>query len=263
MGLGREYIEELWRYRELLYFFAWREIKLRYRQATLGAAWAVIQPLVSMILFTLIFGKVARMPSNGIPYPIFSYCALVPWTYFSTVLNTASTSLTINSSLVEKIYFPRMYLPAGTALAGVLDFFVGSLLLVVLMFYYHVRASWALIFSPLVVLMMVLLTVGVSMTVAALNVRYRDVKHAMPFLIQMGLFASPIIYPVTMIPERFRPFLAFNPFSGIVEAFRACVFPGLPVDFKLIATSMVVVVLIFLASIYYFRRAEKSFADVI
>jgi lipopolysaccharide transport system permease protein len=263
LTMGREYIKELWRYRELLYFFAWREIKLRYRQAAFGAAWAVIQPVFGMILFTLIFGRMARMPSDGIPYPIFCYCALVPWTYFSSVLSSASTSLTTNSSLVEKVYFPRMYLPAGTALAGLLDFVVGSLLLVGLMRYYHVRASWALLFSPLVVLMMILLTTGVSMTVAALNVRYRDVKHAMPFLIQMGLFATPVIYPVTMIPERFRPFLALNPCWGIVEGFRACVFPGLPVDFKLLGTSMIVAVLVFVASVYYFRGAEKSFADVI
>jgi homopolymeric O-antigen transport system permease protein len=261
--MGRDYIKELWRYRELLYFFAWREIKVRYRQAAFGAAWAVIQPLFSMILFTLVFGRIAHMPSEGIPYPIFCYCALVPWTYFSNVLSTASTSLTLNTPLVEKVYFPRMYLPAGSALAGLLDFVMGSLLLVGMMRYYHVRASWALIFTPLVVFMMILLTIGVSLTTAALNVRYRDVKHAMPFLIQMWLFATPIIYPVTMIPERFRPILALNPCWGIVEGFRACLFPGLPVDFKLLVTSTVVTVLVFLASANYFRRAEKSFADVI
>ena len=261
--MGRDYIKELWHYRELLYFFAWREIKLRYRQAAFGAAWAVIQPLSGMILFTLVFGKMAKMPSEGIPYPIFCYCALVPWTYFSTVLGTASMSLTSNSSLIEKVYFPRMYLPAGTALAGLLDFVVGSLLLVGLMRYYHVRASWALLFSPLVILIMILVTIGVSLVTAALNVRYRDVKHAVPFLIQIWLFATPIIYPVTMIPERFRPFLALNPCWGIVEGFRACLFPGLPVNFKLMGTSMVVAVAVFFAGTYYFRKAEKAFADVI
>lgn len=261
--MGRDYIKELWRYRELLYFFAWREIKLRYRQAAFGATWAVIQPLFSMILFTLVFGRVVRMPSDGIPYPIFCYCALVPWTYFSSVLGTASASLTTNSSLIEKVYFPRMFLPAGTALAGLLDFVIGSLLLVGLMGYYHVRASWSLLFGPLIILIMILLTIGVSLMMAALNVRYRDVKHAMPFLIQLWLFATPVIYPVTMIPERFRPFLALNPCWGIVEGFRACLFPGLSINFKLLGTSMVMALAVFLAGAYYFHRAEKSFADVI
>jgi lipopolysaccharide transport system permease protein len=258
-----DYIKELWRYRELLYFFAWREIKLRYRQAVFGAAWAVIQPLVGMIIFTLIFGKMAGMPSDGVPYPIFCYCALVPWTYFSSVLGNASNSLTLNSSLIQKVYFPRMYLPAGTALAGLLDFVVGSILLVGLMIYYHVRASRALLLSPVVILMMILVTVGLSLIMAALNVRYRDVKHAVPFLIQVWLFATPVIYPVTKIPERFRPFLALNPLWGIVEGFRACVFPGRHINFKLFGISTFMAVMVFLIGVYYFRKAEKSFADVI
>jgi lipopolysaccharide transport system permease protein len=261
--MGRDYVKELWQYRELLYFFAWREIKLRYRQAAFGAAWAVIQPLFGMIVFTLIFGKMARMPSDGVPYPIFCYCALVPWTYFSNVLGTASNSLTLNSQLIGKVYFPRMYLPAGTALAGLLDFVVGSILLVGLMSYYHVRASWALLFSPLVILLMILVTFGMSLIMAALNVRYRDVKHAVPFLIQVWLFATPVIYPVSKIPERFRPFLALNPCWGIVEGFRACVFPGATINFGLLGISMIMAATVFLAGVYYFRTAEKSFADVI
>src|SRR5215469_6902958 len=153
----------MWRYRELLYFFAWRDIKLRYRQAGLGAAWAILQPLSGMIMFTLVFGKMAHMPSDGIPYPIFCYCALLPWTYFSSVLGVASTSLTVNSSLIEKVYFPRMLLPAGTAIAGLLDFLVGSVLLLGMILYYHVRVGWAMLLSPLVILLMVLLTTGVSL----------------------------------------------------------------------------------------------------
>ena len=261
--MGIDYFKEIWRYRELLYFFAWREIKLRYRQAAFGAAWAVIQPLFGMVLFTFVFGRMARMPSDGIPYPIFSYCGLVPWTYFSNVLGMASSSLTVNSSLIEKVYFPRMFLPAGMALAGLLDFAVGSLLLVGLMAYYHVRASWALLLSPLVILIMILLTIGVSLLLAALNVRYRDVKHAVPFLIQVWMFATPIIYPASLVPERYRPFLALNPCWGIVNGFRACLFPGLPFDMKLMATSMAMAVVVFLVGANYFYRAEKSFADVI
>jgi len=261
--MKRDSVSELWRYRELLYFFAWREIKVRYRQAALGAAWAVLQPLSSMIIFTLLFGRLAHVPSEGIPYPIFCYCALVPWTYFSTVLGMGSNSLIQNDSLLTKVYFPRVLLPAGTALAGLLDFVMGSLLMVGLMVYYHVRASWALLFSPLVVLCLLLLAMGVSMGLAAANVRYRDVKHAIPFVVQMWMFATPIIYPVSMIPARIRPFLALNPCWGIVHAFRACVFPGQRFDLKLIGTSLGVALVMFLTSAYYFYRAEKSFADVI
>jgi len=261
--MGSEYFKELWRYRELLYFFAWREIKLRYRQAALGAAWALIQPICGMILFSLVFGRMAHMPSDGIPYPIFCYCALVPWTYFSTVLNTASTSLTVNSNLIEKVYFPRIFLPAGTALAGLLDFSIGMVLLAGLLRYYHLRASWALLYSPLVALVMVMVTIGVSGAMAALNVRFRDVKHAVPFLIQVWLFVTPVVYPATMVPERFRPLLAINPCWAVVEGFRSCVFPGLPVNFSLLASSTVVAIAVFLSGVFYFRRAEKGFADVI
>jgi homopolymeric O-antigen transport system permease protein len=261
--MGSDYIKELWRYRELLYFFAWREIKLRYRQAAFGAAWAVIQPLLGMLLFTLVFGRVARMPSDGIPYPIFCYCALVPWTYFAGVLGMASNSLINNDSLLTKVYFPRVYLPAGTALAFLLDFLVGSLLLVALMVYYHVPPSWSLLFIPVIILLMVLLTSGVSMILAAANVRYRDIRYALPFMIQIWMFATPIIYPVTMIPERFRPFAALNPCWGIVDGFRACIFPNMPFDLRLMATSVAVALTIFVFGVIYFHRAERNFADVI
>ena len=256
-------IAELWRYRELLYFFAWREIKVRYRQAAFGVAWAVIQPLFAMVIFTLLFGKLARVPSEGIPYPIFCYSALVPWTYFSTVLGLASNSLVNNEPLLTKVYFPRVLLPAGTVLAGLVDLVIGSFLLVGLMLYYRVRTSWALLLIPLVILVTMLVTMGASMVMAAANVRYRDVRHAVPFLIQIWMFATPIIYPVSMIPQRFRPILALNPCWGIVDAFRSCVFPGLPFDFKLIGTSIGVAIVMFLGGAYYFHKAEKSFADVI
>jgi len=259
----RDYINELWRYRELLYFFAWRETKLRYRQAAFGAAWAVLQPLLSMLLFTLVFGRVARMSSDGIPYPLFCYCALVPWTYFAGVLGMASNRLINNDSLLTKVYFPRLYLPAGTALAGLLDFFVGSVLLVGLMLYYHVAANWTLLFIPLIVLIMVLLTAGVSMIMAAANVRYRDIRYALPFVIQIWMFATPIVYPATMIPERFRPILALNPCWGIIDGFRACLFPSMPFNFKLMGISIALALTVFFAGIIYFHRAERNFADVI
>jgi len=261
--MRKESIRELWRYRELLYFFAWRDIKLRYRQAALGVAWAVIQPLFTMIIFTLFFGNLARMPSDGIPYPLFAYCALVPWTYFSTVLALAGNSLVSNSSLLTKIYFPRVLLPASAALAGLLDFIVGSAFLVVLMAWYHVRPSWALAFIPLLILLMMMLTTGVGMLLAAVNVRYRDVKYVLPFLIQIWLFATPIIYPVTIVPARFRPILALNPCWGMIDGFRACLFPGRTVNPGLIAVSITVAVTMFVIGVFYFLKAEKDFADVI
>ncbi|HXM62370.1 MAG TPA: ABC transporter permease [Terriglobales bacterium] len=258
-----ETLTEFWQYRELLYFFAWRDIKVRYRQAAFGAAWAVIQPLLNMIIFTLLFGRVAHFQSGNIPYPIFVYCALLPWTYISGVLGVASMSLVNNDPLLTKVYFPRALLPAGSVLAGLLDFVIGSFLLVGLMFYYHVQAGWSLLLSPLVILLMVLLTMGVSMVTAALNVRYRDVRYALPFLIQVGLYATPIVYPATMIPKRFQPILALNPCWGIVDGLRACLFPGQPFNFKLMGTSVAVAILVFVLGAFYFHRAEKSFADVI
>jgi lipopolysaccharide transport system permease protein len=254
---------EFWRYRELLGFFAWRDIKVRYRQAFMGAAWAVIQPLFNMVMFAVIFGKLAHMPSNGIPYPLFSYSALVPWTYFSGVVGLASAALTSNSGLITKVYFPRVLLPAGTALAGLLDFLIASALLVGMMFYYHVTPSWRLVLLPLAVLLMVLLTTGVSMIVAAMSVRYRDVKYILPFLTQIWLFATPIIYPASMVPQRFRSLLALNPCWGMVDSFRACLFPGQPLDFRLVGFSIVVSFAVFFVAIRYFRKSEKSFADII
>jgi lipopolysaccharide transport system permease protein len=261
--MGQESIGELWRYRELLYFLAWRDIKVRYRQAVLGVAWAVIQPLFTMLIFALFFGRLAGMPSDGIPYPIFAYCALVPWTYFSGVLGLAGNSLINNSSLITKIYFPRVLLPASAAVAGMLDFVVGASFLAFLMVYYHIHPSWTLIFVPLLVLVMMLLTMGASMFFAAMNVRYRDVKYVLPFLIQIWLFATPIIYPTTMIPPRFRPLLALNPCWGMVDGFRACLFPGRAVDFRLLGTSIAVALIVFVVGAYYFQKAERSFADVI
>jgi lipopolysaccharide transport system permease protein len=261
--LIRDSIHDLWRYRELLYFFAWRDVKVRYRQAVLGAAWAVMQPLFTMLLFTAIFGRMARVPSNGIPYPIFSYCALVPWTYFSSVVSQASSSISGNSSLVTKVYFPRLLLPGGTAVAALLDFAIASVLLVAMMFYYHVKLSWMLLLFPLAVVLMILITTGVSLFVAALTVRYRDVRHLLPFLIQLWMFATPIIYPASMVPARYRPVLALNPCWGMVDSFRACLLPNQPIDLKLIGSSVVAAIVLFAGGVYYFRSMEKSFADII
>jgi lipopolysaccharide transport system permease protein len=257
------FIREIWRYRELLYFFAWRDIKVRYRQASLGAAWAIIQPLCSMIIFTLLFGRLAHMPSDGIPYPIFAYCALVPWTYFSGVVPLASNSLVGNSSLVTKVYFPRVLLPAATAVAGLIDFAVGAALLVVLMAYYHIHASWLLLLAPVFIFVMIMVTSGFGMLMAALNVRYRDVKYVVPFLLQLWMFATPIAYPSTVVPARYRFLLALNPLWGIVDGFRACVFPLQRIDLPMFATSMAMALAVLLAGAHVFHKVERDFADVI
>lgn len=258
-----EWLFELWRYRELLYFLAWRDVKIRYKQAALGAAWAIIQPLFTMIIFTLFFGRLAGMPSAGIPYPLFTYSVLVAWIYFSGTLSQAGNSLVNNSNLLTKVYFPRVLLPGAAALSGLLDFAVGSVLLVVLMAYYHVWPGWSLVFYPGCVLLMVTLTVGISMLLAAMNVRFRDVKHTIPFLVQIWLFVTPVIYPSTMIPKKYHWLLALNPMSGVVEGFRASLFPALRFDPSLMAASVAVTLVILVTGVVYFSRTERSFADII
>lgn len=258
-----EWLSEIWRYRELLYFLAWRDIKVRYKQAALGAAWAVIQPLFTMIIFTLFFGRLAGVPSDGIPYPLFTFCALVPWTYFAGTLAQAGNSLLANTNLITKVYFPRVLLPTSTALGGLLDFFVSAIFLAFMMIYYGIRPTWALCMFPLFVLATMILVVGVSMLLAALNVRYRDVKYVIPFLVQIWLFVTPIIYPASFIPKRFRGFLALNPMSGIVEGFRASLFPQRGFDAGLISTSLAITVVVFLLGALVFRKTERTFADII
>jgi lipopolysaccharide transport system permease protein len=257
------WMSELWRFRELLYFLAWRDVKVRYKQAALGAAWAIIQPLLAMIIFSVFFGRLAGVPSGGVPYPLFSYCALVPWTYFSGTLSQAGNSLIGNSNLITKVYFPRVLLPAASALSGILDFFIGFSLVVVLMVYYHVKPGWSLVFLPLFILAMMLCALGVGMFLAAMNVRYRDVKYAIPFLIQIGLFVTPIIYPVTFLPPKYQNILALNPMAGIVEGFRACLFAQHRMNWNLIGTSFAVTLALLIFGAIYFRKTEKSFADII
>jgi lipopolysaccharide transport system permease protein len=258
-----QWISEFWHYRELLYFLAWREVKVRYKQAALGAAWAIIQPLFTMIIFTLFFGRLAGLPSEDIPYPLFSFCALVPWTYFAGTLGLAGNSLVSNANLVTKVYFPRVLLPAATVISGMLDFLIGSLFLVLMMFYYHIKPGWPLVFVPMFVLNMMLLALGISMLLAAFNVRYRDVKYALPFIIQIWLFVTPIIYPVTFLPARYQRVLAFNPMAGIVEGLRACLFSTHPMPWKLVGISWSVTVVVLILGAVYFRKTEKTFADIV
>jgi homopolymeric O-antigen transport system permease protein len=261
--LATGWLREVWSYRELFYFFAWREVKLRYKQTVLGAAWAIIPPLFTMVVFTVLFGGFAKMPTDGIPPAIFYYSALVPWMYFSGALGYAGNSLLSNASLVTKVYFPRVALPASSVLSGLIDFGVASIVLVGMMMYYGVRPSWRLLMWPILVAPLAMLALGVGMLLAALNARYRDIKHAMPLVTQLWFFVTPIIYPASIVPERFRLVLALNPLTGLIEGFRASILPDRRLDWHLVGVSLALTLSIFAVSAIYFRRAERDFVDVI
>jgi lipopolysaccharide transport system permease protein len=258
-----KWLSELWRFRELVYFLAWRDVKVRYKQAVLGVAWAIIRPLLNMVVFTIIFGRLAQVPSDGIEYPLFAFSALVLWSYFAYVVERSAHSLVGNANLITKVYFPRVALPASTALAGLMDFVIGLACLGALMLVYGVPPSRSLVFVPFFVLNLVLLATGIGFLIAALNARFRDVGHVVPFALQMWLYASPIVYPISLVPERFRPLMALNPMTGIIEGFRASLFPGRQVDPTLTAISLAVTVLIFVLGLLYFRKTERVFADII
>jgi len=261
--MAKEWLAEFWEYRELFYFMVWRDLKIRYRQTALGAIWAVIQPFFTMIVFTLFFGKLAQMPSDGIAYPLFSYAALVPWTYFSGTLALSGNSLINNSTLLTKVYFPRVVIPAAPVLAGLIDFGIASLLLLFMMAYYHVHPGWALLLWPVLTLLMSVLALGMGMILSCVNVKYRDIKYAIPFLIQIWLFVTPVIYPTSIVPDRFRFLMALNPMSGLIEAFRATLFAHRQVDWRLLGCSAGMTALIFTLGLIYFRKTERAFADVI
>jgi len=257
------FLSEFWHYRELFFFFVWRDIKIRYKQTTLGALWAILQPFLTMIVFTLLFGKLAKMPSDDIPYPLFSYSALLPWTFFATALSFSGNSLVSNANLIRKVYFPRVALPASATLACLADFVIASVVLLGMMIYYRVSPTWSLLWWPVIMIPLVLLATGVGMILSSLNVKYRDIKYTIPFTIQMWLFLTPVIYPTSIIPEQFRWLIALNPVTGIIEAFRGCLIPGRAIDWQALGISLVLTVIIFVIGIVYFRKTEREFADII
>lgn len=257
LGLG-----ELWRYRELLYFFVWRDIKIRYKQTLLGASWAIIQPFFTMVVFSLFFGRLANVPSDGIPYPIFSYSALVPWTFFANGVMQASNSLVMNSNMVKKIYFPRLAMPIGSVLAGILDFCLAFLVLIVMMFFYHIYPTGNIVWLPFFFLLAMVTTVGVSLWLSAMNVQFRDVRYIVPFLVQIWLFITPIAYSSSMLSEPWRTLYGINPMAGVVEGFRWALL-GTDAPGPIIWVSTLVAILMLVSGIIYFRRMETSFADVI
>lgn len=256
-------IRELWEYRELFYFLAWRDVKVRYKQTMLGVLWAIIQPLFTMAIFTVVFGQMANISSGGVPRPIFYFTALLPWLYFSSTLNTAGLSLVANSGLLTKIYFPRIILPAAAALGGLLDFMIGSVLLVGFVVYYDIPFGWHFLLWPILVVPLMLLAFGLSTFLAALNVKYRDVKYAIPFGIQLLLFVSPIIYPSSVFPERYQWLLALNPLTGLIEAFRFALVPTYAVHWEVLGVSLLTTAVILAGAVSYFKRTERAFADIV
>jgi len=256
-------LQELWEYRELLSFLAWRDIKVRYTQTVLGIAWAIIQPFFTMVVFTLFFGKLAQIPSDGVPYPVFSYTALVPWTFFANGLTQTSNSLVGNANLLKKVYFPRLAMPVAAVLSGVIDFAFAFLVLLGIMFYYGVVPSLNLLWLPLFLLLALVTALGVGLWLSAMNVQFRDVRYAVPFLIQLWLFASPIAYSSNLVPERWRPLYGLNPMVGVIEGFRWALLGTTSLSWRDLAISAMIAFLLLLSGALYFRRMEKTFADIV
>lgn len=254
---------ELWDYRELLYFFVWRDIKVRYKQTAIGAAWAILQPFLTMLIFTLFFGKLAHIPSEGLPYPIFSYSGLLPWMYFAASLQGSTNTIIENQRLITKIYFPRLALPLSSVLSGLVDFGISFLMFAAMMVYYQMRPAWTMLWIPAFLLLALLTALGVGLWLSALNAIYRDVRYVLPFLVQFWLFASPVVYPTSLMSQKWRWVYALNPMTGVIEGFRwALVGHGNP-PLRLVAISSGVVLLLLLSGLAYFQKMETTVADVV
>ncbi len=254
---------ELWEYRELLYFLIWRDIKVRYKQTALGATWAIIQPFFTMIVFSLFFGHLAKMPSDGIPYPIFSFAALVPWAFFANGLSQSSNSLVGSSNLITKVYFPRLIIPLASAFSGVVDFLIAFAVLIVMMLYYGLLPTLNVLWLPLFVLLALVTSLGVGLWFSALNVEYRDVRYVVPFITQFWLFVTPIAYPSSLLHEPWRTIYGLNPMVGVVEGFRWALLRTNTAPGPIIAVSSAAALVILITGAFYFRRMEKTFADIV
>jgi len=254
---------ELWEYRELLYFLTWRDIKIRYKQAALGVTWVVIQPLLTMVIFSVIFGRLAKIPSDGIPYPVFSFVALLPWLLFAGALSRAGSSLVVNRNLLTKVYFPRLIIPLSAVIAGMLDFSISFIVLIGLLLFYGILPTWAILTLPFLVLFAILTALAVGLWLSALNVQYRDVEYAIPFIITAWMYASPVAYSVSLIPTGFwRIIYGLNPMAGVIQGFRWALLGAEPPGI-LFLVSMVVVVVLLITGLMYFQKMEESFADVV
>jgi len=257
-------LKELWDYRELACFFVWRDIKVRYKQTAIGILWVIFQPLATMLIFTIFFGKLAKMPSDGIPYPVFVYVGLLLWHYFSFGLSHASNSMVSNAHIIQKIYFPRLIIPFSSSLVGLVDFFVSLGILVgIMLFYKYTPNITGVIYLPLLLLITIFSSVGLGCFLAAINVKYRDVRHVVPFFIQMLMFLTPVIYPVSMLGGRLKWILVLNPMSGVIQTARSVILGIREVDWQLLSISIIISFCLFLFGIAYFRKTERFFADVI
>ena len=256
-------LRDLWQYRELLYFLTWRDIKVRYKQSVLGAIWAIIQPVMTMIIFSVIFGQFARLPSDGVPYPIFAFTALLPWNLFAGALTRSTASVVGSANLVQKVYFPRLVIPVASTLAVLVDFAIAFLVLVGLMFYYGFVPTLATLTLPMFILLALATALGVGLWLSALNVQYRDVGHAIPFLVQAWLYASPVAYAASLIPERWQALYAINPMVGVIEGFRWALLGTGPGPGPMLAVSSGITLVLLISGALYFRRMEKTFADVV
>jgi lipopolysaccharide transport system permease protein len=253
---------DLWAYRELLYFLTWRDIKVRYKQTLMGAAWVIVQPLLTMLIFTLVFTRFVRLEDGGIPYPLFAYSGLLLWTFFSVSITSGTTSLITNTSLITKVFFPRAFIPAAAVGAGLVDFCVGALMLVGLAAYYRVQLTWGLLLAPFFVMLAAMLALACGLLTSSLTVKYRDLRHTLPFLLQLWMFASPVIYPAEAVPERWRWLLALNPLTGVLEGFRSAL-AGTPFEWGHVLVPVVAAPALLALAFYVFRRLEDTFADLI
>jgi lipopolysaccharide transport system permease protein len=253
---------ELREYRDLFFFFVWRDIKIRYKQTVLGFSWAIIRPVFSMIVFSIVFGRLAKVPSDGIPYPIFSFTALLPWTYFSTALSKSTLSLISNVNMLTKVYFPRIIIPFTPVLAGLIDFVIAFTILIGMMVWYGIMPTINILFLPMLILLTVLTAAGIGMWLSAMAIKYRDIRHAIQFIVQLLMYVAPVVWPASLIPEKVRFFYGLYPMAGVIEGFRSSLLGKTPMPWDLILTGTLSSILIALSGAFYFRRMERIFADV-
>jgi len=256
-------LAELWEYRELLYFFVWRDLKIRYKQTVIGIAWALIQPFFTMVVFSLFFGRLVGVPSGGVPYPIFYYTALLPWTYFANALTHASNTIVAHQQVITKVYFCRILLPISAVLSGLVDFAIGSILLFGLMLGYGIMPTWKILWLPGLLLLAILTATSVGLWLSALNARYRDVRYAVPFLLQFWMFASPVAYPGSLVPHRWQWLYGLNPMAGVIEGFRWASAGAAPAPGPLLAASSAAVLIVLVAGFFYFQKMVRTVADVV
>ncbi len=261
-GFLRLNLRDLWEYRELLYFLVWRDVKVRYKQTALGA-WAILQPVMTMLVFSVFFGRLAKVPSDGIPYPVFAFTALLPWQLFAYALTESGNSLVASQNLITKVYFPRLVIPIAAGLAGLVDFAIAFLVLLVLMRYYGIVPTAAIVWLPLFLLLAVVTALSVGLWLSALNVKYRDVRYTIPFLTQFWMFATPVAYPASLVPERWRALYGLNPMAGVVEGFRWALLGKTDAPGPLLTVSIAAVLVMLIGGLRYFRRTESTFADIV